>query len=344
MPKISSFSIYTHINGFLNAQLPALAHRKNRYPHLLFDAGDFFKGATATIAGEFSIYEEDRYTGETVSSIQVIVDCVVDLDNGVSVIYGAVETNRGIEKGYFHMNCVTALDTTTAKAPYKSVVKCMSQLRREMRKADNKFPYAMFTPGTRCIVEVGDEVTEITVKSLSQDGPDHFCIDTGIPIGMESEIMKDMTHMYHIGYVTQVLEHKPVPLVIDPYRGHEIEGSNIHKNIRAEMARKNGRSNRYSGSCWDIIRHAVNDLPLRVGQVYDVERLTGILYMQGIIQQVNTKTTDAEGWYANWVFTANKKKVKRAVRRLQGKISGNARKKQEEEDERMNREMAAMEW
>lgn len=342
MIKISSYSIYTHINGFLNYQ--SQAGRCEKAMRRVFNPDILLKGSTITLSGEYFVYEEAHYTGEAIKSIKAIVDSVIDLSNGNIAVYAAVETNRGTEKAYFNINRITDVDHSTADQPSKCVRKCLSQLQREQRKAENKFPYAMFTPGTRCIVEVGDEVTEITVKSLSQDGPDHFCIDTGIPIGMESDILKDMTHMYHIAYVTQVLEHKAVPLVIDPYRGHEIEGSNIHKNIRAEMARKNGRSNRYSGSCWGIIRHAVNDLPLRVGQVYDVERLTGILYTQGIIQKVNTKTTDAKGWYVDWVYTANKKKVKRAVRRLQGKISGNARKKQEEEDERMNREMAVMEW
>lgn len=294
----------------------------------LYQLQDFLPNSIVTIEGEF--YGRDPVTDEfsEFKQIQALHQFTVVVGN-VPFICVKVETTGFIGSEvemsslYVPMSSVTAIDST-ATTSQKAVIKHISQVKREETKASKGFSPAFFTPGTRCIVQVGrrEEAKEIVVKNLVQNGSDSYVIDTGIK--HDSEYMKDVTQSYNISHVIQVLEHKPGKLVF----GRAYRGRNDLKSISYTELPGLGRANRHIG--WDtasMVYNAIRDFN-EPGTCIDGEKLIDLLWERGIFKKVSI----GQNYESFSVIVANKKKLKRAVRRLLGKVKINARETQEAQD------------
>lgn len=278
-------------------------------------------GAVVMFTGRFT--QED---GTDMTVIRVVIDYTVDLMDGRMLISAMVDTHDGPARCFFDL---ADLFSVESGAMLKPTIKHVQQVRRELKKQDRDFPKELFTPGTRCIVKVCfSEAKEVTVQHLIQNGPNSFCIETGIP--HESPYMKDITYSYNISHVVEVLEHKSGKLVIAERR--------TERQHHSDAPGFPGGTGRYHGwSKSEMILQAMGDRVPPSGTILDLEKLVELVEARGVFRAENLYT-----WCS--VVSASKTKLKRAVAQLYNRALMSADVAQKQEDDAMNKIMAEDCW
>lgn len=315
MTNFYSFTLPRHFETAVRtAKLPSETQ-------LLLAKKSLDTGATVLFTGRFT--QED---GTEVPRIRVVIDYTVDLMDGRMLISAMVKSHDGPVRCFFDL---AELFSVESGAMLRPTIKHIQQMRRELKKQERGFPKELFTPGTRCIVKVCfAEAKEVTVQHLIQNGPDSFCIETGIP--HESPYMKDMTYSYNISHVVEVLEHKSGKLIIAE-RG-------VERQQHSDAPGFPGGTGRYHGwSKPDMILQAMGGRTPPSGTILDLEKLVELVAARGVFRAENMDT-----WCS--AVSANKTKLKRAVSQLYNRALMSAAVAQEQEDDAMNKMMAEDSW
>lgn len=314
MTNFYSFTLPRHLDTAVRtAKMPSETQ-------LLLAKNSLDAGATVLFTGRFT--QED---GADAPHIRVVIDYTVDLLDGRMLISAMAPTDDGAVRCFFDL---AELYSVESGGLMKPTIKPLSQVRRELKKADRELPKDLFTPGTRCIVKVAfSEEKEITVKYLVQNGPDSFCIETGVK--HESQYMQDSTYAYNIAHVIEVLEHVPGKLEVR-YPRRELMDK---YSSDAPGFRMPGRYHN-----WDrdsMIRQAIGSRVPPAGTVLLLDRLCELVDARGVFRAEQT-----EGYFR--VFSANKKRLKRVVAQLYNRALMSAAVAQDQEDEMMNEAMSDM--
>lgn len=337
---VSSFAIQLHLNGYLR-QLPMA--NAPMFPR--FSIEQMPAGSVVVIDGDYNYFDNEKEVNVDLPSVQVTVKSYIRLDSGQLVLVGDVETQRHryycgkeqepkneIIEGFFNPNLVSGIISTGSGI--KTRVRCQSQYYREFNKSQRPFPVSFFTPGTRVrlssLVKTDEGSREITVNHLAYNGPDSVLIVTDII--KADGYFKGEAEMFNTSHVEEVLEHKPGPLLWESDR----KSSPINSNRMYGTGKRIAGKNHFVGHASTILSHAVSQwLPTQNGVSYDYERLLELLFQCRVLHSRPIH----DDW--DFITIANKKKLKRAIRRFQGKVSTSAAKRQREEDDENNRMMAA---
>lgn len=325
MNKLSSRYTYPYVRGYINNPSAAAVGLRE------YSVASMLRGSVVEVVGWL---KDDDYN--EIPSVQATVDFVLDLGNNQFAVNTFVETDEGIEKSYFNLDNVIGIISKPTDG--RVVLKSLSQAKREEDKADRGFDPAFFTPGTRCIVDLemrSSPAKEVVVKYLSKNGANSYVLETGIE--HEEEFMKPMTYAYNIHHVKRVLEHVKGPLVVKgeyAYQ-HTKERSTIDEDTRSFLTRKTGKANRYTTTSLARIVLPITEQYLRHDQVIDGGKLLDLVLKSGVVQLIPFAN---DTWYDH-AYVANKKKLKRVVRRLLNKVLLNPSVEQEKSDEEMNKEL-----
>lgn len=297
-------------------------------------------GSVVMIDGDYKHYDaESDNIGKAIPARVTVVE-YIRLNNHDYVMVGKTqavvreyfpEMKKTVQEVVAFFNPALVSEIISVGSGIKTRVKSESQHKREVWKAERPFPTAFFTPGTRIRVErdsIFDNVTEFTVKQITYNGPDSVLLVTtsirkeGYFAGEQESFVKS--------YVTEILEHKPgVPEMAPDKRPKTWKFAS--DRFGAGGIRWAGKGE-YASFGEEIVRHAIAQwLPHVDGVCYDMDKLHDLLVDRGLFRQVG----GGEMWYG--LTVVNKKKLKRAVLQLQGKVSVSARKRQEEDDEESNR-------
>jgi len=201
---------------------------------------------------------------------------------------------------------------------------------RKERKETHPFSTAFFTVGTTCVVNVcGGDLT-IEVKRLIKNGPHSYILET--------PVFKDVTgcnEAFNICYVRKIIKRAPgVAVVHEAGHGYGVPNKKYLKEFFDENVKNNMR-------CYDPTevkhhsRYKVMDVNRLVGgiafeiansmdHVIDVEKMVSLLRQQHIFHLDNVD------W--GYMSSVNKKKLRKAIKRVFNKCLMNQYKAQDEND------------
>lgn len=335
---VSSFAIQEHLNSYLyqlgNNPAPIMSR---------FSPGQMPAGSVVVIDGDYNHFDDENEVNVDMPSVQVTVMEYIRLDSGQLVLVGNVEVQKHrysfgkeqepkteIIKGFFNPNLVTSIVSTGTAT--KTRIRCQSQYYREFEKANRGFSVSFFTPGTRVrlstLVKTEAGSHEVTVNRIAYNGPNSVLLLTDT-IRNEG-YFKGESEMFNISHVEEILEHKSGPLVWERDRTPTPINSDRMYGSTKRIAGKN----HFVGYSSTILSHAASQwLPDQPGVSYDFELLLDLLFKCGVMHGKSVHDD------RDYVTIANKKKLKRAVRRLRGKVSVSAAQRQREEDDDNNRMM-----
>lgn len=327
-PLVSGLVIRNSLNAYLNRKADNPAPAMVR-----ITPDDAPAGSLVELSGNFSYYDYEKSEFVDLPTIAVTVAEYIRMDDGELVLvaslktqarYGGVESEPETIQGYFAASTITAV--LKEGSGLKTRVKCLSQHRRQERKADRSFPVSFFTPGSRVRLgslvkpENGDPV--VTVKCLAYNGPDSVLIITDYV--RDEGSFKGENFMVNVSHVEEIIEHKAGALVWEERRTYGEFGSERFRGVEKQIAGKN----HFVGYTDSILNHAIHHwLPNHNGTCYDAEKLGKLLWASGLFRAVPVH----KGW--DFLTVVNKKKLKRAILQLQGKVSVSARKVQDELNE-----------
>ena len=350
------YSLIEHLN-------PLLQHQARNYDATpeSFKPEQLPSGSVVVISGKFWSFNEDSIASEDFERYNVTVDSFIKLkDDGRYVLVadvicadrwplsnqvgrgcsvaimptggGAVRKDETI-KSYFLLSSVVGIVSVGSG---KARIRQQSQYFREYNKAHRNFPAAFFTPGTKVRLSQSSMIDKeqsdiVTVNTLSFNGPDSFVMITADREGKGEFAGQHRT--INISHVIEIISHVPGVLKWEHHPSHEHRfDSDRMRGTSKQIAGKN----HFVGYLSEIAQHSiVQYLSESVGVCYSVDKLMTYLEKSGMVHMESIH----DGW--DHAYAVNKKKLKRTVRRLQGKISISARKVQEKYDNDMNTMMDA---
>lgn len=202
---------------------------------------------------------------------------------------------------------------------------------RKERKEAHPFSPAFFTVGATCKVNVcGDDIA-IEVKRLIKNGPNSYILETPV----FNEVTK-CNEAYNITYVTEIIKRAPgIAVVHEAGVGYGVP----NKKYLKEFFDTNFKHNMHCNDPVEVkhkSRYKVMDVHQLVGgiafemanpmdHVIDVEKMVKLL------QQENVFRRDNAGWC--YMSSVNKKKLRKAIKRLFNKCLLNQYKAQKENDD-----------
>ena len=222
---------------------------------------------------------------------------------------------------------------------------------KRKNKSKKEFPIRLFTPGTTFINNVDNIMGSnrdnpipktLTVKSIHCNGPDNYVVISQ-EIGKQ-RCFEDGLHPYsfHTSYVTNIINHVPGDLTFDRYEGGYDYRTNKLNDAVAQYMHEAGvkkKSNEYLFDEYAMVIYRVlldlgliNDIDMRV----DCERLSAYLHDIGVILALRHPEY-------GYFHVANKKRLKKAVRQNYNRFLV-SKKKQLQEEEKLNREMYDGPW